>query len=67
MTLTPLEINNLATAAEKALRDTSSYAAQIASIENAIRQALSAQFSKLVTIVPASAAQVHGGLLDLSK
>lgn len=67
MTLTPLEINNLATAAAKALRDTSSYAAQIASIENAIRQALSAQFSKLVTIVPASAAQVHGGLLDLSK
>lgn len=67
MTLTPTEISNLAITAAKALRDTSSYAAQIAAIENAIRQALSHQFEKLVTIVPASSAQVHGGLLNLHK
>ncbi|MNC14987.1 hypothetical protein D3C87_2182970 [compost metagenome] len=67
MTLTPTEISNIAGVAAKALRDTSSYAAQIAAIENAIRQALAQQFEKLVTIVPASNALVHGGLLNLHK
>lgn len=67
MTLTPTEISNLASQAAKALRDTSSYSAQIAAIENAIRQALAQQFEKLVTIVPSSAAVVHGGVLNLHK
>ena len=67
MTLSPAEINNLACAAVKALRDTTSYQAQVAIVEIIIRQSLTSQFEKLVVIVPASAAQIHGGLLNLSK
>lgn len=67
MTLTPNEINNIAVTAAKAARETSNYACQIAVVENAIRHALAMQFEKLVTIVPTSAALVHGGLLNLTK
>ncbi|MNK79887.1 hypothetical protein D3C87_995730 [compost metagenome] len=67
MTLTPSEINAIAVTAAKAARETSNWLSQVAAVENAIRHALSTQFEKLVTIVPSSAAIVHGGVLDLRK
>lgn len=68
MLLTPQEIYNIADKAENVTKSSNVRVAHQKAIENAIREALSLQLSRLITLVPAQVpVNVAGLQIDLNK